>query len=164
MDRVRPGAWIASAVLALVVAAPLPASAAAKTTACSLITAKELRRAFDTSFTPEPGGRTACLRLSSETGPLAQVTVSIIDSLSAQQIAGGKRAERKQPGAVVLKSVGDLAVMRPEPKTDTSGNTTVGLLVFEGSTVGQVAVTIDGETPTTKQMRTLAKAMAKRLR
>lgn len=164
MDRVRPGAWIASAVLALVVAAPLPASAAAKTTACSLITAKELRRVLHTSFTSEPGGPTACLWLSSDDGPLAEVNVSLIDSLSAQQIADGKREERTQPGAVVLKGVGDLAIVRPEPKTDTSGNTTLGLLVFEGPIVGQVAVTIDGETPTTKQIRRLAKAMVSRLR
>ena len=62
------------------------------------------------------------------------------------------------------KPVGPSACLWLSDEADTASNTTISLHVFEGTTVGQVAVTIDGVTPTTKQMRTLAKAMAKRLR
>lgn len=153
-----------AALLAAVGLVALPSTvAAAATDGCALITARELERVLDLRFSPNPVGPSACLWLSEDPDTLGEVGVSADASFSKDVIATGKRSERKEPGAVVLKGVGDLAILRPQPQTTPSGTTTLGVIVFEGTTVGQVAVTIEGATPTTKQMRSLAKILVKRI-
>lgn len=150
-------------LLATVPAGAATARAAAPRGGCELITARELERVLDLRFSPNPVGPSGCLWLSDDPDTLAEVIVSANDTLTAAQVAAAKRSERKEPDTTVLKGVGDLTIVQPQPKIDTSGNTTLGLRVFEGTTVGLVAVTIDGVTPTTKQMRSLAKILVKRL-
>jgi hypothetical protein len=157
------------AVIVLVVgvltgtAATSPAAgAAAATDGCELITAAELERVLDIPFEPQSPVGPSCLFLSATGAQPAIVTV-FSEERSAADIADGKRLQRKQPGAKVLRGVGDLAVLATEAKTDPSGDDTLGLTVFKGNHFGALGITIAGVTPTTKQMRQLGKILAKRL-
>ncbi len=73
------------------------------------------------------------------------------------------RQLRDQSGARVLQGIGDLAVLTTEPKTDPTGDDTLGVTIFGGKHFASLGVTIEGATPTTKQMRRLGKILAARL-
>ena len=138
------------------------AAAAVATDGCKLITAAELERVLDIPYEPQSPVGPSCLFLSAQGATDSIVTV-FSEERSAADIASGKRLQRRQPGARVLRGVRDLAILATEPKTDPSGDTTLDLVVFKGTDFGALAITIAGVTPTTKQMRTLARTMAKRL-
>jgi hypothetical protein len=139
-----------------------PAAGAAATDGCALITAAELERVLDIPFEAQSPVGPSCLFLSAQGAPSAIVT-AFSEERSAANIASGKRLQRKQPGARVLRGVGDLTILATEPKTDPTGDTTLDLVVFKGTNFGALAITIAGVTPTTKQMRRLGKILAKAL-
>jgi len=139
-----------------------PAGTAAASDGCALITAAELERVLDIPYEPQSPVGLSCLFLSAQGATPSIVTV-FSEARSAADIAGGKRLQRKQTGAKVLRGVRDLAIVATEPKTDPTGDSTLDLVVFKGTNFGALAITIAGVTPTTKQMRTLARTMAKRL-
>ena len=138
------------------------AAPAATDDGCALITAAELERVLDIPFDPQPPVGPSCLFLSAQGARPSIVTV-FSEARSAADIASGKRLQREQPGAKVLRRVGDLAIVATEPKTDPSGDSTLDLVVFKGNDFGALSITIAGVTPTTKQMRQLGKILAKRL-
>ena len=138
------------------------AGAVATTDGCELITAAELERVLDIPFDPQSPVGPSCLFLSAQGATPSIVTV-FSEERSAADIASGKRLQRKQPGAKVLRGVRDLAIVATEPKTDPTGDSTLDLVVFKGTDFGALAVTIAGVTPTTKQMRQLGKIVSKRL-
>ena len=143
-------------------AATAAAAAAVATDGCKLITAAELERVLDIPFEPQSPVGPSCLFLSAQGATPSIVTV-FSEERSAADIASGKRLQRKQPGAKVLRGVRDLAIVATEPKTDPTGDSTLDLVVFKGTDFGALAVTIAGVTPTTKQMRQLGKIVSKRL-
>lgn len=161
----RPGRC-ATLVVAVALAVGLLAGSAGTPAAaadgCPLISAAELERVLAIPFDPQPPVGPSCLFLSAQGAPSAIVTV-FAEQRSAADIAAGKQLQRRQPGARVLRGVGDLAVLATEPKTDPTGDDTLGLTVFQGNHFGALGITIAGETPTTKQMRRLGKLLAKRL-
>ena len=166
MRRVRGCATLLTTVLVVGIvtgaAATSQAAGAVATDGCELITAAELERVLDIPYEPQSPVGPSCLFLSAQGATDSIVTV-FSEERSAADIASGKRLQRKQPGARVLRGVRDLAILSPEPKTDPSGDTTLDLVVFKGTSFGALAITIAGVTPTTKQMRTLARTMVKRL-
>jgi len=168
MKRVRRSATLlATAVLVVGILAAMATTSEAATTAaatdgCTLITAAELERVLDIPFDPQPPVGPSCLFLSAQGARPSIVTV-FSEARSAADIASGKRLQREQPSAKVLRRVGDLAIVATEPKTDPSGDSTLDLVVFKGNDFGALSITIAGVTPTTKQMRALARTMAKRL-
>ena len=143
-------------------AAASPAAGAVATDGCKLITAAELERVLDIPFEPQSPVGPSCLFLSAQGATPSIVTV-FSEERSGADIASGKRLQRKQPGAKVLRGVRDLAIVATEPKTDPTGDTTLDLVVFQGTDFGALAVTIAGVTPTTKQMRQLGKILSKAL-
>jgi hypothetical protein len=164
-----PKRWRGAGCAALLVvgllggtAATGQAAGAPDTPGCPLITAPELERVFDLPFEPQAPVGPSCLFLSAK-GARPAIVTAFAEERSAAAIASGKRLLRKQPGALVLRGVGDLAILTAEPKTDPTGDTTLGLVVFQGKDFGTVGVTIAGVTPTTKQMRRLGKILAARL-
>jgi hypothetical protein len=162
----RCTALLAAAVLVVGLPAGTAATAAAAAAVtpdgCKLITAAELERVLDIPYEPQSPVGPSCLFLSAQGATPSIVTV-FSEERSGANIASGKRLQRKQPGARVLRGVHDLAILATEPKTDPTGDTTLDLVVFKGTDFGALAITIAGVTPTTKQMRTLARTMAKRL-
>jgi hypothetical protein len=138
------------------------AGAGAVADGCTLISAAELERVLTIPFDPQPPVGPSCLFLSAQ-GATSSIVTVFSEQRSASDIASGKQLQRRQPGARVLRGVGDLAVLATEPKTDPTGDDTLGLTVFKGNRFGALGITIAGETPTTKQMRRLGKILAKRL-
>ena len=138
------------------------AAAAVATDGCKLITAAELERVLYIPYEPQSPVGPSCLFLSAQ-GATPSIVTAFSEQRSAADIASGKRLQRKQPGAKALRGVHDLAILATEPKTDPTGDTTLDLVVFAGTDFGALAITIAGVPPTTKQMRTLARTMAKRL-
>jgi hypothetical protein len=175
MGRVRRCATLLAAtvlVASLLAAATGPAARAAVATAtagtgtgtgrCELISAAELERVLDIPYEPQAPVGPSCLFLSAQGATPSIVTV-FSEERSAANIAEGKRTQRRQPGAEVLRGVRDLAIVATEPKTDPTGDDTLGLTVFKDNSFGALGITIAGVTPTTKQMRQLGKILAKRL-
>jgi len=162
----RCTALLAAAVLVVGLSAgtatPSQAAGAVATDGCELITAAELERVLDIPYEPQSPVGPSCLFLSAQGATDSIVTV-FSEQRSAADIASGKRLQRKQPGARVLRGVRDLAILSPEPKTDPSGDTTLDLVVFKGTSFGALAITIAGVPPTTTQMRQLGKILSKRL-
>jgi len=138
------------------------AAAAVATDGCEVITAAELERVLDIPYEPQSPVGPSCLFLSAQ-GATPSIVTAFSEERSAADIASGKRLQRKQPGAKVLRGVRDLAIVATEPKTDPTGDSTLDLVVFKGTDFGALAVTIAGVTPTTKQMRQLGKIVSKRL-
>jgi len=157
-------------LVALAFALPVTVSASATTAAaaaaaedgCTLITAAELERVLDIPYEPQSPVGPSCLFLSAQ-GATPSIVTAFSEQRSAADIASGKRLQRKQPGAKVLRGVRDLAIVATEPKTDPTGDATLDLVVFKGTNFGALAITIAGVTPTTKQMRQLGKILSKRL-
>lgn len=138
------------------------ATAGTGTDGCTLISAAELERVLDISYEPQEPVGPSCLFLSAQGATPSIVTV-FSEERSADDIAEGKRTQRRQPGARVLRGVRDLAIVATEPKTDPTGDDTLGLTVFKGNRFAALGITIAGVTPTTRQLRQLGKILAKRL-
>lgn len=138
-----------------------PALGATTTTApCDLLTSDELDEVLGVrlevlftddqsicSWAPPPGEPTSL-----------EVTV-VHSKLPKKSIEAGKREERRQPGAVVVKGLGDFAIFRTS-KTSPAV-TSAQLHVFEGNEVITVDVTAE-DVPTKRQMRRLGASALER--
>lgn len=142
-----------------------PASPAAGAAAddCPLISSVQLERVLDVPYEAQPPVGPSCLFLSTQDAPRSSIVTAFSEERSSASIADGKRQLRKQADARVLRGIGDFTVLTTEPKTDPTGDDTLGLAVFQGNGFATIGVTIAGVTPTTKQMRRLGKILAANL-
>jgi hypothetical protein len=161
--RVRANACIAAAAIVLAMFAGVGlAGPAAAADDCTLLGADDLERVLDIPFEAQPPVGPSCLFLSAK-GARSSIVTAFAEERSPTAIADGKKQLRKQPGARVLRGVGDLAVLTTEPTTDPTGDDTLGLVIFRGNQFASVGITVAGKTPTTKQMRRLGKIVAAQL-
>ena len=144
-----------------VVGAPAALDAATATAPCELLTADDLDEVLgarlEVLFTDD---QSICTWAPPREEPTSlEVTIGS-SRLPKKSVEDGKRSERRQPGTVILKGLGDLAVFRTSKSSPAV--TSAQLLVFEGNDVITIDVTAE-DAATKRQLRRLGTSALERL-